>query len=101
MGVIISHLRYIEEGLIARGYVIKRWRHGHLGIRVFAKDDAVVVTIPSIEIPPATIEPLATAVDEYFKRLKKCLEGLAKKVRITDIIFSGGGSIPIPAWFSQ
>ncbi|MGC2029247.1 MAG: hypothetical protein WA642_04465, partial [Steroidobacteraceae bacterium] len=65
MGVIISHLRYIEEGLIARGYVIKRWRHRYLGVRVFVREETVVVTIPSIEIPPTTVEPLATAIDEY------------------------------------
>jgi hypothetical protein len=39
-------------------------------------------------------------VDDWFKDLQRDIEKLRKKsISIKKIIFSGGGSIPIPQWF--
>ncbi len=101
MGIVISNLRAIEEDLLARGYRRRAYRHGYLGVRVLVKDEKAILIIPSIEVGDRFNQPLPEAIDESFKKLAAYLEKMSKRMTVTDIVFGGGGSIPIPDWFVQ
>lgn len=101
MSMNVSYIIHLEKILTHSGFQKKPWRKGILGTRVYTRGEQAVVVIPSIEIPPPFVTPIPQSIDDYFKRLRDVLIGLAKKHNITDIFFSGGGNIPLPSWFSN
>ena len=100
MGVLVSTLR---DHLLARGYrkCQSRYINRRFGARVFEKNGKCVVAIPVIEIAPPDVAPISASIDDYFRQLQNALRNLVNGIPITDLVFSGGGTIPIPAWFFQ
>jgi len=100
MSLNVSFTLHIENILTNSGFQKQPWRKGILGTRVYTRAGEAVVAIPTIEIPPPSVVSISQSIDDYFKRLRDVLVGLAKKFNITDIFFPGGGNIPLPNWFS-
>ena len=101
MALIVSINWWIEHILWRNGYNKRPWRQGKLGVKVYEKNNKAIVLIPTIEIQPPFICSQSKAVDDYFTELKKLLTGLNNKFKLTDIFLPGGGTIPIPEWFSD
>lgn len=101
MGLHVSIAKHIADLLKRAGYRPRQWRRGALGNRVYEKNGTAVVVIPVIEIPPVAIQPVKISIDDYFDNLRRLLAGLMKKLKVCDLFFTGGGTIPVPPWFEQ
>jgi len=85
------------QDIIAKGYQEVPWRAANMTIpaRVFEKGARVVVVVrPGIRVDPRR-GPIGQQVANYFGRLRRILEKLMQRHRVTDIVFQGGGSVPL------
>lgn len=101
MNVRTSIIWWIKEELKKKRYEWQLWTPlAKLGASVLTREGTSVVLIDGITTPPPS-KCKGREVEDYFNKLKKALEKLHENHPITDVVFRGGGTEPVPKWFSD